>query len=32
MLDVARHFMPKDGVLRHIHLMAAHNSTYCTFT
>ncbi|MEU3343486.1 beta-N-acetylhexosaminidase [Streptomyces sp. NPDC006700] len=24
MLDVARHFMPKDGVLRHLDLMAAH--------
>ncbi|MEV7544045.1 beta-N-acetylhexosaminidase [Streptomyces sp. NPDC089915] len=24
MLDVARHFMPKDGVLRYIDLMAAH--------
>ncbi|NJP41866.1 beta-N-acetylhexosaminidase [Actinacidiphila epipremni] len=24
MLDVARHFMPKDGILRHLDLMAAH--------
>ncbi|MFD4597800.1 beta-N-acetylhexosaminidase [Streptomyces sp. NPDC058464] len=24
MLDVARHFMPKEGVLRHLDLMAAH--------
>ncbi|MFE4992167.1 beta-N-acetylhexosaminidase [Streptomyces mirabilis] len=24
MLDVSRHFMPKDGVLRHLDLMAAH--------
>ncbi|MFJ9035499.1 beta-N-acetylhexosaminidase [Streptomyces sp. NPDC102406] len=24
MLDVARHFMPKDGVLRHLDLLAAH--------
>ncbi|MFL4950173.1 beta-N-acetylhexosaminidase [Streptomyces sp. MMS24-I31] len=24
MLDVARHFMPKDGVLRYVDLMAAH--------
>jgi hexosaminidase len=24
MLDVARHFMPRDGVLRHLDLMAAH--------
>jgi hexosaminidase len=24
LLDVARHFMPKDGVLRHLDLMAAH--------
>jgi len=24
MLDVARHFMPKDGILRHLDLLAAH--------